>query len=410
LAALVGLNMPWVFAGETEPVNWSSFRGPGGTGVSPFADVPTEWNEEKKLNILWKSPVKLPGFSSPVVWEGRIFLSAASRKDRVVFCYDADSGALLWTGTYTSSPDAPADYAVWEDREADMHAVCTPAVSGHGVFALFANGELAAFDHDGKLKWSKLVADSSENMYGLGSSILTWRDRVIVPLDGEKGYLYAFKAADGKLAWKRKRPDLTWASPILLPASSGREQVVVSGDPMLSGWDPDSGKLLWHAEFLSGDVAPSPVFHRKRIIAVHGDTGMFAVKPGGTGNVTKTHVTWSTEGDDLDGMLPCTTSPLGVGEQIYTFEGNSFICVDAGTGKKVFEKELEVEANYASPAAVGDKILLFAGKETLIVRAGSTFKLLARCPLKERVDACPAFMKGRIVLRGSGHLYCIGDQ
>lgn len=410
LVALVALNMNWASAGEPKVVNWSCFRGPGGNGISPFADVPTEWDEDKMQNILWKSPVKLAGFSSPVVWGNKIFLSGATKEERAVLCYDADSGQLLWTGTYTSAPDAPQEYPVWEERGDEMHAVCTPAASEHGVFALFANGELAAFTHDGKLKWSKLVGDSSENMYGLGSSILTYKDKVIVPLDGETGYFYALKADDGKLVWKRKRPDITWASPILLPASSGREQIIMSGDPMLSGWDPETGKMLWHAELLSGDVAPSPIYHQKKIISVLGDTGMYAVKPDGTGNVTKTHVAWSNEGDELDGTFPNTTSPLGLGDQIYTFEGNYFVCVDAKTGKKVFEKELEKEANYASPVAVGDKILLFSGKETLVVQAGKAFKLLNKCTLNEGVDSCPAFMKGRIILRGTSHLYCIGKK
>ena len=134
--------------------NWPRFRGPGGLGISAFANVPVEWNAKTGKNILWKTPVPLPGQNSPIVWGDRIFLTGATADKREVYCFDANDGTLLWRREIKTAKSArlpPPD--VWEDG----YAPPTAATDGQRVYVIFANGDLACLDYDGKVLWSECL-------------------------------------------------------------------------------------------------------------------------------------------------------------------------------------------------------------------------------------------------------------
>ncbi|MFP4104538.1 MAG: PQQ-binding-like beta-propeller repeat protein [Phycisphaerae bacterium] len=389
--------------------NWPFWRGFGGSGISPHKDIPLEFDEKTGKNILWKTKVPLAGLSSPVVWGDKVFLSGGSKEKREVYCFSVDTGKLLWTGTYKSDPKAPKDYPYYQQMEKQMHAAPTCAVDGKRVYAHFANGEVAAFDiNTGKNVWAKLIADPEGNMYGISASLLVHKDKVLVQFDGGEYTLSAYDSATGKQLWKKDRPDATWASPILAQVKDKEFQVVVSGAPSVSGWDPENGKMIWECEILEGDVAPSPIFAGGYVIAMMADSGIHAI-PVDKKDTVETK--WTNWGDDFEyASIPDTLSPVSDGKFVYVFATDSLLCFDMKDGSLLYEKEMPGSASYASPAVVGDKLVTFAGKKVIVVQTGKDFKVIRTNELDEYIDASPAFAPGKMFLRGGTHLYCIGEK
>ncbi len=150
---------------------WPAFRGPNGDGVCAFADIPRAWDEKARTGILWKVAVPLPGLSSPVVWDGRIYLSGATQERRALFCYNAEDEKLVWERECPTA--ASSDYEVYE--LAGMHAAPSPVVDGQAVTALFTNGQVLSCDAaTGDVRWTQFLG-VPENGYGIANSLLRWR-------------------------------------------------------------------------------------------------------------------------------------------------------------------------------------------------------------------------------------------
>ena len=401
---------PPVPSAEEYAKQWPRFRGPGGLGISAYTNIPTKWNGKTGEGILWKSPVPLKSPNSPVVWGDRIFFSGATKDRREVYCFGLKDGKLLWTGKVEGIAGSPAKAPkVMEDTS---FAAPTVATDGLRVYAIFANGDLAAFDFAGKRVWAKSLG-KPENDYGHASSLTTWRDYVIVLMDqglddDDKSKLMAFDGFTGKQVWATVRPvGSTWATPTIIRAAD-RDQIITVAVPFVIAYNAEGGKELWRADILDGEIAPSPVFANGHVLVSQAYAVAAAIRPDGTGDVTKTHVAWKAE----DG-LPETCSPLATDDILFLLDsGGLMTCYDVKTGKKLWEHEDEKNpAHYlASPSLVGDKILVFTDKGVAQYFAvGPKAKELGRCELGEKLMASPAFVDGRMILRSDKHLFCIGS-
>jgi outer membrane protein assembly factor BamB len=380
-----------------------AFRGPNGSARLDVDRVPLSWNEDTGTGIVWKTKVPLPGLSSPIVWGERIFVSGASREKRELYCFAAADGALLWTGTYRSHPNASTDYEVFDTPETLMHAVPTPVTDGRHVAALYANGELAVFEAvTGAFAWSALLGNTEDNMYGLSGSLLVHGHTFIAPFDGDSQLLTAFDAATGEQKWRAERGDATWASPILVQTAGGKALAITHGDPETAAWNPDTGEQVWALELCSGDVAPSPIYAGGRVFVNFAGCGMFAV------NADTGEEAWRLEALD-EGSFSDAVSMVSDGELVYQFFRNTLSVVDAQLGDIVYEQELDEGSCYASPFIVKDRLYLPCGTTTLVVARGREFKQLAANVLTESVQSSPAVVEGRIYMRGEQHLYCIGE-
>ena len=400
LCCIAGL----AFADEYS-TNWPRFRGPGGSGVSAQADVPLACDVKSGKNIAWIADVPAPGFSSPIVWGDRVFLSGDDKGKGVVMCFDAASGKLLWQKSAPKKSDKNA-----EAPDQSGLASSTPATDGKRVYAMFANGELDAFNLDGSMAWSKQLG-APKNQYGHATSLTTWQEQVIVQLDqGEAddklSKISAFDGATGKATWEQAREvGSSWATPIVIEAA-GKSQIITLGVPWVISYDAKSGKEIWRAECLDGEVTPSPVFAGGTLFAIHPTTKLQALRVDGSCDVTKTHIDWIAE----DG-IPDVTSPVSNGELVFLNDSQGTVtCYDAKTGKKQWEHDLGEEFK-ASPSIVGDKVCLVSYKGTIIVlEAAREFKEVSRSHLNEQVLASPAFAKDRMFIRGTKHLFCIGAK
>jgi outer membrane protein assembly factor BamB len=391
---------------------WPRFRGPGGLGIAASAEYPTKWDGPSAAGLLWRTPVPLPGESSPVVWGDRVFVSGATKDRREVYAFDAKTGALLWTGTVNDVEGTPEKQP--EIHEMTGYAAPSCATDGRRVFACFANGNLAAFDVDGKRLWAiQLTVDGPpDNVYGHAASLDVWRDRVIVQMDqggidNTKSWIAAFKGESGELLWETPRPvPNTWASPIRIIAG-GREQIVAAGVPWVIAYVPATGQEIWRAKCFDDtiELGPSPAFSNNLVFVVNEGSFITAVRASGTGDITRTHVAYQA-GENL----PSTASPLAAGGLVFTATANYVNCYDAANGKMLWEHEFPA-AFTASPTLVGDRVYLPDVKGTTqIFRASRQFERLASPTLGEKVNTCPAFVDGRIYMRGVKHLYCIGER
>jgi outer membrane protein assembly factor BamB len=391
---------------------WPCFRGRGGSGISPFANVPDDWDGPSGKNILWKTPVPLSGNSSPVIVAGRVFLTAADDKQRQVYCFDAASGKMLWQADVPSTPESRKPMKS-DEGLASGYSSCTMATDGRYVAAIFANGDLAAYDLNGKLAWSKSLG-IPENPYGHAASLSIYKDLLLVPFDqasakAQKSKLYAFDIASGRVAWEQPRAvPSSWTTPIVIHAAS-RDQLITAADPWVIAYNPANGKELWRVKTDHGDVAPSPVAAGEIVIATVNDSApVTAIRANGSGDVTATHVLWKGEDN-----TPDICSPLATEEYVFLLSSEGKLTgYDTQKGEKLWEEDFGEFKCKSSPSMVGKQLFVFgeAGKCWIVVPSRTGVKRVRQTDLGEGCTTCPAFQDGRMFVRGTKNLFCIGKK
>ncbi len=387
--------------------NWPRFRGPGGLGISAYTNVPANWNGKTGEAILWKSKVPLPGLNSPIVWEDRIFVTGADKNTREVYCFDALSGDLLWKRSVTGIPqDKPLEIM---EEGGPGYAAPTAVTDGRRVHAIFPTGDVACFNFDGRKIWNKNLG-LPDSGYGYATSLEMYRNLLLIQYDQggpEDGMskMIALDTFTGRPVWETKRPvPNSWSSPIV--AEIGNQyRIITCADPWVIAYEPN-GTEIWRAKCLGGEIAPSPIYAAERIFVIEPYSTLVAIKPDGRGDVTKTHIDWFIEENTPD--ISC---PVSNGEFIFllTTEG-MLTCYKTADGTKAWEKDLLMNF-LASPSLVGDRLYLLSEKGVMLIAEISIeYKEVAKCELGEDCFASPAFMDGRIYIRGLENLYCIGDK
>jgi outer membrane protein assembly factor BamB len=375
--------------------NWPSLRGPGGVGVAHFTNAPIRWDVETGEGVLWKTEIPVHGFNSPIVWGRRVFMSGADEEGQEVFCFDADTGKLLWTKPVETSAEFP------EVSDDTGLAAPTMATDGQRVFAIFATGELAAFDMDGNPVWQKNIG-VPKNPYGMGSSLITDGKRLFIQYDHEDTKkVLALDCATGNPVWQTERKFISWSSPALIQTAFG-PQLILNDEENVTAYDPVTGKQLWQVKCLGGEVAPSPAFNGKDIVFVANEYAQAsALKL--TGGVPK--ILWQ-----YDDYLPEISSPVAAENLFFiATSAGDVVCLDAVTGDVKWEKEFDQGFN-SSPVLVGDRIYAIDLAGIVhIFGAAAEYKELGTIAMGEPVYATPAFVDGRIYIRGEEALYCIGE-
>lgn len=387
--------------------NWPRFRGVEGAGVALATNFPVRWDATTGENVLWKIPAPVPGYSSPIVWNGRVFLSGAQGRQGEVLCLDGNTGKLLWRQPLKAAAAPPSEKEV---PDSNVFASATMATDGRRLYAIFASGELGAFSFEGKLLWSKTLG-MPDNQYGHASSLATWRDILVVQMDqGEakaaKSRLYALDGRSGQVRWQKPRNvPSSWASPIVIEAA-GKTQIITSADPWVIAYAASDGSELWRADCLHGEVLPSPVFAGGLLVVASPADKLLALRPDGTGDVTKTHVAWTSEEN-----VPDIACPVGNGELVFTITTSGLLtCFDVKSGAKQWEHDFEMES-YASPSIAGGRLYLVGLKGGIaIVEPARQFKEIFRGRIEDEFQASPAFADGRIYLRGVTNVVCLGAQ
>lgn len=383
--------------------NWTSFRGPGSNGHAVQANPPLSWNVGEGKNIRWKAKVPKPGKNSPVNWGNRLFLTGADESSSQIYCFNADTGELLWQYEADGIPGSSPKEKLPNVMDTCGLAAPTMTTNGRYVAAIFATGDLVCANMDGERVWAKNLGVPN-NPYGHASSLISRENLLFVQYDQtENSKLLAFDLASGELAWQVKRGSISWSSPILIN-NKGKTELILTNCKTVDSYDPKTGKLLWHVPGLNGEVAPSAAYANGVVYVANENSVAAAIEVGAHSSEPKVLWAW-------DEILPDAASPLANEQYVIIPSGYGIIdCLDGTTGKVFWEHEFD-GGFYSSPILVNDRVYAIdLSGRTQIFKMGDQFELLGTAEIGEEAYATPAFVGKRIYIRGATHLFCIEEQ
>lgn len=382
---------------------WPYWRGPSGQGVVRGSGYPDAWSATE--NVPWKVEAPGRGNSSPIVWGDFIFLTSAQANGdhRSILCFRRSDGKLLW---HTAAPQVQAEKLYPKNS----YASATPATDGERVYAYFGSGGLLAVDFDGRQVWHRSLGPITL-YHGSGGSPLLYKDRVILYQDQRtNSFIAAFDSRTGKTLWHTPREEkIGWGTPVAIRVGN-RDEIVVSSQNHVRAYDPETGRELWKVSGNTMEVTPTPAVGHGLVFCSSGRAGpTLAIRPGGSGDVTDTHIAWQTPRGS-----PFIPSPLVYGDYLYVVNDMTSIasCFEAKTGKVMWQGRLgeaHKESFSASPIGVDGKVFFTNDQgQTFVMAAGPKFQLLRVNELGERTLATPALVDGRWYYRTERHLLAIG--
>jgi len=390
--------------------DWPEFRGPTGQGHSSERGLPLEWSESR--NVAWKTAVPGAGWSSPVISGGRVWLTTAvqggdARKSRAVslrvMAFDVATGREI-VNVEIFRVERPGYI-----NQKNSRASPTPIVDGDRVYVHFGADGTAALAMSGDVLWRTRL--DYESQHGNGGSPALYGDLLIVNIDGDspEAYVTALDTKTGKARWKTRRRDpfaQAYTTPLVIRVGD-RDQVVSVGAFRAVAYDPQSGKEIWRVSYDDGfSNVPRPVYGHGLVYVVSGWTSpprLLAVRPDGTGDVTKTHIAWT-----LRRGVPYIASPLLVGDELFVVNDNGILtCLDARTGATHWQQRLG--GNYSASPVFADGRIYFQSEEgvTTVIAPGREFRRLASNQNEESMQASMAVSGGSLFIRTDTHLYRI---
>jgi outer membrane protein assembly factor BamB len=395
--------------GQAALSDWPEFRGPTGQGIAADATPPVEWNAEK--NIAWKAELPGAGWSSPIVYGGAIYLTTAlldgdgNPRSLRALRINGDNGAVEWDQEVFAW-SGPA-----QKHAKNGYASPTPVAADGRIYVHFGPMGTACLDSAGKVLWRQQGL-AYETPHGNGGSPVLFGGKLIFSCDDAKApFVAALDQNTGDIAWKTMRPTdasmkFSFCTPLVL--ESGGEPLVVSpGSGMVCAYRPGDGAEVWRVLYGEGfSIVPRPVSAHGFVYMATGfarPSSVYAIRLGGQGDVTSTHVAWTTE----EGT-PHTPSMLLVEKELYYLsDRGEFTCADAATGAVHWQESLD--GKFSSSPVFADGRIYATNEDgvTCVVAAGTDFKRLAENPLGERTFASAAVCGKSLFLRTESHLYRI---
>jgi outer membrane protein assembly factor BamB len=392
--------------------DWAEFRGPTGQGHAAVA-LPTKWSAEQ---YTWRRELPGHGWSSPTLYRDVIYLTAAvpfssgkkADQDLRVFALNAKTGKPIFETAVFRQDGARAPNV----HSKNSHASPTLLAHGDKLYAHFGHQGVACLNLEGDVLWTRRDYAYTP-VHGAGGSPVIVGDALIFTCDANKNpFVLALNKDTGQTLWRvtrdtaGKRP-FSFCTPLAIEVN-GQKQLITPGSDAVFAYDPANGRTLWRVNYKDGySVVPRPVYAHGLVYVCTGfnQPSLFAIRPTGRGDVTQTHVVWSTNSG-----VPKTPSVLVVGDELYMVADNGVAsCVDAKSGK-LHWKERIGGAHSASPTHANGLIYFQTEEgETIIVKAGKTFREVGHNRLNERTFASFAADEdtGALFIRSEKALYRI---
>jgi len=387
---------------------WPDYRGPGLDGHAPAgARLPLTWSEEE--NVVWKTPIWGRGWSSPVVADGRVWLTSADPQGhrRSVICVDLDSGEVL------------LDRQLLEVAEPEMrnplnsYASPSPVLGGGRVFVLFGSQGLFCLDTESfETLWSREDLHC-DHMMGPGSSPILVDDRLVIHYDGgDEQYVVALDPESGETIWRSTRSvdfsgianDLrkAYATPVTV-RRGGRTVLVSTGARATYGYDAADGEELWRVRHTGFSMSARPLVDGEQVLINTGFMAaqLWALRLGGEGDVSATHVAWKVN----KGIATIASGAVVDGLVFQVSDGGVLSCLDAASGDRFWRERVAGDV-CSSLLIAGERVYLFdrAGK-TVVFEVGAEFHVLAENELEDGCMASPAVAGNALIVRTKTHLY-----
>ncbi|HEY7544782.1 MAG TPA: PQQ-binding-like beta-propeller repeat protein [Blastocatellia bacterium] len=434
LMALTGLVSLSSVPASMKGSNWAGWRGPDGQGVSDEKNLPTEWSETK--NVKWKTPIPGRGFSCPVIWGNRVFLTTAIEGDVIpgqkaiihkiegqefkhpdwvgsdrqhtfkVLCLDSETGKVLWERTAYEGK-------VFDHRHRKgSYASPTAVTDGQYVYSYFGSEGIYCYDFKGNQVWKTSFGGVPTLGMGVGTSPVLYENLLIIQCDQDEGttsFIAALDKKTGKEVWRQKRNvQVSWSTPVIARSGS-RVELVTNGNEWIISYDPATGKEWWRCKGVDSNAIHTPLVGKDMVIVSAGFPAKrtFAIKLGGEGDITNTpNVMWKYEKGTA-----YVASPILYGDYLYLVTDKGILtCLDPNTGEVKYEGgRVPIPASFmASPVAYEGNILLPSEDgDTFVVKAGPKHEVLRTNSLGEPVYTSPSIAGGKIFIRGEKNLYCI---
>jgi len=425
----VSTNVSTTIAENLDSDSWTRFRGLNGKGISHDRTIPIEWNDN--LNLQWKLKLPGAGASSPILTDKFVFLTSYSgygdenraqgkmdALERQLNCVDRSNGKLIWTkSTKAILPEDP-----YQGMGIPEHGYATnsPTTDGQTVYAFFGKSGVFAYDLQGNELWKTSVGTESGNRgWGTAASLVLYKNLVIVNASEESQAIVALDKQTGKTVWSAPAStlELAYGTPVIVPVNDERDDLVIAVPGEVWGLNPSTGKLVWFAETsLTGNLSPSVIQDGEMLYVFGGyrSSGSLAIRTGGKGDITKTHIAWTSRNSSY-----VVTPVLQDGHLYWIDDQGMYFCVQAQSGELVQKKrvpgmESKGRPVYASPIAIDGKFYMQTRNSGVYVLAGQPeFKVLNqnRFASDDSVfNATPAVGQGQLFLRSNTNLYCVGQQ
>jgi len=384
---------------EISKVTHNGFRGNNSLGISNAKNIPVSWDLSSGKNILWQVNVPRKGYNSPVISGNKVFFSGADEDVRELFCYELSSGKQLWKLEAQNIQGSPKQ--VPETSDDTGLAASSVATNGKVVCAIFATGDLICADMNGKQLWAKNIG-VPDNPYGYASSLLIFENTLFIQYDNRNiKKVVALDLTNGSQRWTKERPERnpSWSSPVIVMVNN-KPQLILTGNPGVTSYNPSTGEQNWRVECMSGEPAASPAFANGIVFAATEYATMTAI------SVTDGSVLWKN-----DEFLPEIASPVATKDFVFIATSYGVVAsFDAQTGELIKTMELDSEFS-SSPIIVEGKIYLIGTDGKVhILSAKSDFSLINSFETKEKTFATPAFTDKKIVVKTEKSVYCVSFE
>jgi outer membrane protein assembly factor BamB len=397
--------------------NWPQFRGPTGQGHSAETGLPVNWSATN--NVIWKTPVPGESWSSPIVWSDYVFVTTATDGGEScrVLALDRKSGTNRWNSeVFKQVPRRK------EGR--NTYATPTPATDGERVYACFGDGSFAALTFAGERVWTNRDYPHY-SQHGLATSLVLHRGLLIMARDGssdgedkglgwqkpwEQAFILALDTRTGRERWKARRglSRISHGMPAI-GEHDGKVELVSEAGDVVQGFSLETGERRWSSQVIGEGKVPSTVLGEGLVFTSGGWGGKETIKAfklGGQGELKESNLVW----EQRKGM-PKVPSMLYLKPHLFAItDGGIATCLKAATGEMVWQER--VGGNFSASPVAAEGRIYFVGDsgETTVIEAGSEFKVLAKNPLGEKVQASPAISQGHIIIRAEKNLFCIGAK
>ena len=402
--------------GNAGAENWPQWRGPSANGISSETNLPVKWTTTE--NIAWKLPLPAWSGSTPIVWGNHIFLNVAENGSLFLWAVDRTKGEAIWKRHLSDGDN--------RQRKQNM-STPSPVTDGTGVWVMTGTGILKAFDFSGKELWARDIQKDYGRFglqWGYGSSPMLFGDSVFVQVlhgmrTDDPSYVLRISKANGRTIWRQERPTIaqrespdSYTTPAIARHGNNLELIITGGDAV-TGHDVNTGKELWRADALNptNDLAyrivASPVVHGEIIIAPSRERPMLVMRPGGRGDVAKSHIMWEFQNG------PDVPTPVTDGTYVYVVNDRGIMwCLDAKTGKEIYGRQRLRPSTYSGSFTMADGKLYITNEDglTTVLRTGPKFEILAENNFDDYTLSSPAVSEGQIFIRTASALWAIGKR
>ena len=391
--------------------NWPNLHGPQHNSESDSTGLPLTWSESE--NIVWKTPIHDSGWSSPVVWGNQIWLTTATDDGKKMFavCVDKTTGKIVHD-LLLFETEKPQD-----TRQYNTFASPTPVIEEGRVYVTFGSYGTACLDTaNGKVIWSRRDLPCLHWRGPACSPILHGNLLIMNFDDYDYQYVVALNKGNGQTVWKKDRDidygtdngdfKKSYGTPLVIEFE-GKKQLISQASKAMVSYDPQTGDELWRIRYDGHSGAARPVYGHGLVFTLSGtEKKLYAVRPDGKGDVTKTHVAW-----EFAKAMPRHPSPILLGDLLYFVDDAGVVtCLEAKTGKGVFADRIGGDF-WSSPILAEGRIYLLGNNgKTTVIAADKTYKVLATNQLEGAYRASPAVTGKSLILRSETHLYRIEQK